>query len=253
LPLNFASFGHIERRFILGDTWITDLRHFLGDDGYVVSIPGKRLAQRLCQIVAMVTQQANDTPRHATLACRRRPRHQPCPGQIQAGFDGATSRIRWLCPRCGDNGWISGWQETHWDYGGRPALPTIRRVTYRWGLIRNLRERVGLPVTVLEGSAIPHEVVVAIHDNELLGTTGKFGDPAVGEPMQYDELTLEHAGGTDTMIVFNRAIMLFKTNEEFFVRFHRVACLIDDIGRPNTYKASSCQEEKNPLNGKGDL
>jgi hypothetical protein len=51
--------------------------------------------------------------------------------------------------------------------------------------------------------------------------------------MQYDELTIERAGGTNKIIVFNRAIMLFKTNEEFFVRFHRVACLIDDTGRPN--------------------
>jgi hypothetical protein len=70
-------------------------------------------------------------------------------------------------------------------------------------------------LVLLQAPAIPHEVVVAIHDNELLAISGEFGDPAVGEPMQYDELTVEHAGGSDTIIVFNRAIMLFNTNEGF--------------------------------------
>ena len=217
----------------MGDTLITDLRHFLGDDGNVVSFSGKRLAEYLCQIVATLTERADDGLRETSLACRRRPGRQPCPGHVQAGFDGPTSRIRWLCPSCGDNGWISGWHGTRWDKWNRAALPSIQGITYRRGLLHTLRGRDSLPVAVLQGTAIPRELVVAIHDNKLLGVAGEFGDPAVGEPMQYDELTIEHVSGTDTMVVFNRAIMLLHTNDDFFARFHRVACLIDDIGRPN--------------------
>ncbi len=216
----------------MGNTWITDLRHFLGDDGEVVAFRGRRLAEHLCQIVAAVTQEANESPRDPAPSCRRRPGHQRCPGRIQAGFDPPGSRINWLCPSCGDNGWISGWHGTRWDKGGRPALPAIRRVTYRRGLIRHLRESASLPAILLEAPDIPREVTVAIHDNDLLGISGEFGHPAAGDPIQYDELTIEHAAGSETMIVFNCAIMLFRTSEEFFVRFHRVACVIDRVGRP---------------------
>jgi hypothetical protein len=217
----------------MGNTWITDLRHFLGDDGDVAAFAGRRLALHLCQIVAAVTEKPAHSPRDTSLACRRRPGHQPCPGRIQAGFDGSTNRIRWLCPSCGDNGWISGWQATRWDHGQRPPRPTIRGITYRRGMIRTFRERAALPVALFQGASIPPQILDAIHDNDLFGVAGEFGDPDVGEPMQYDELTIDRAGGTDTIMVFNRAIMLFKTNDDFFVRFHRVACLIDDLRRPN--------------------
>lgn len=217
----------------MGDTWISDLRHFLADDGNVASFPGKGLAEHLCRIVGTVTLEPGTTLRATTLACRLRPGRQACPGRIQAGFDGATSRIRWLCPSCGDNGWISGWHGTQWDKGARGALPSIRQVSYRRGFIRTLDERSRLPVLLLKGTGIPREILVAIRDNDLLGVAGEFGNPDVGEPIQYDELTIEQDGGADTMIVFNRAIMLFKTTDEFFVRFHRVACLIDKLASPD--------------------
>jgi len=34
---------------------------------------------------------------------------------------------------------------------------------------------------------------VAIHDNELLGDTGEYGDPLVSDPLAYDELVIKHA------------------------------------------------------------
>ena len=103
-------------------------------------------------------------------------------------------------------------------------MPKIHRVTYRHGLVDDddLEDLTGLESVVLEGPAIPREVVVEIHDNDLLGATGEYGDPLVGDPLEYDELVIEHAGGTTEIVLYNRGIMLLTTNEEFYKRVHRV-------------------------------
>jgi hypothetical protein len=43
----------------------------------------------------------------------------------------------------------------------------------------------------------------------------------VGDPLEYDELTIEHAGGTTRIALYNRGIMLLTTNDEFHKRVHR--------------------------------
>ncbi len=83
--------------------------------------------------------------------------------------------------------------------------------------------------SVLEGPALSCEIIVAIHDNELLGAAGTYGDPLVGDPLQYDELVIEHAGGTTKITLYNRAIILFSTDEEFYKQVHRVCCAIDKV------------------------
>ena len=109
-------------------------------------------------------------------------------------------------------------------------MPKIHRVTYRHGLVSDvdLEDLTGLKSTVLEGPALSGEIVVAIHDNEILGAAGEYGDPLVGDPLEYDELVIEHAGGTTRIGLFNRGIMLLITNEEFYERVHRVCETIRD-------------------------
>ncbi len=109
-------------------------------------------------------------------------------------------------------------------------MPKIHRVIYRHGLVDDddLEDLTGLESVVLEGDAISREIVVAIYDNELLGAAGEYGDPLVGDPLEYDELTIEHAGGTTKIGLFNRGIMLLTTNEEFYKRVHRVCETIRD-------------------------
>ncbi|MBI2998034.1 MAG: hypothetical protein HYY46_06200 [Deltaproteobacteria bacterium] len=70
---------------------------------------------------------------------------------------------------------------------------------------------------------------MAIHDNQLLGAAGDYGDPLVGDPLQYDELVIEHAGGAKRIALYNRAIMLFTTEEEFYKQIHRVCCAIEKV------------------------
>jgi hypothetical protein len=108
-------------------------------------------------------------------------------------------------------------------------LPKIHRVTYRHGLVSDvdLEDLTGLKTVVLEGSSLSREIVVAIHDNELLGAAGEYGDPLVGDPLEYDELVIEHAGGTTKIALYNRGIMLLSTDEEFYKRVHRVCGTIE--------------------------
>ena len=212
---------------------VTDLRHFIGPDGDIAPLPGRRLAQHLCRIVSAVSGEASEELRDTSIPCRRRPGRKPCPGRVQAGFEVASGAIRWLCPSCGDNGWISGWQGSRWDQGERVGLPTIRRITYRGGLVRTRDGMDSLPTILLEGTEISRELIVALHDNALVGIAGKFGDDSVGIPIQYDELTIEHGDGTDTVVVFNRAIMLIHGGDDFFRRFHKVVGMIEDTRGPN--------------------
>ena len=38
-----------------------------------------------------------------------------CPGKLDISFDPNTDQIHWLCPECGDEGVVSGWEGLIWD------------------------------------------------------------------------------------------------------------------------------------------
>ena len=103
----------------------------------------------------------------------------------------------------------------------------VDKVTYRRGMLSDFDENSVLDATVLEGSAITRDIVVAIHDNELLGASGEYGNPRVGDPAQYDQLMIEHSGDVTEIVVYNRAIMLLYTKDEFYKQVHRVCCVIE--------------------------
>ncbi len=102
----------------MGNSWVVDLRHFLTDDGSLAEMPrpAMRLATYFGRIVRAVT--VRDKSSLATgIRCRRRPSQRPCPGEVIAFIDYQNgSAIVWSCPVCGDNGIISGWEGTLWDW-----------------------------------------------------------------------------------------------------------------------------------------
>ena len=53
------------------------------------------------------------------------------------------------------------------------------------------------------------EDVVALVDAHLLDLGGTYGVPEAGDPIQYDELRIEHDQGAVEIVVHNRAILLF--------------------------------------------
>src|SRR5438105_3974953 len=48
-----------------------------------------------------------------------------------------------------------------------------------------------------------------------------YGDPEAGDPIQYDALRIEHDQGAVEIVVYHRAILLFRTDSEAVRRVHR--------------------------------
>ena len=101
-------------------TWITDLTHFLDEDGNLADIPGPafRLAEYFTAMVAMASHPDPDIPSSFRVRCRRRPGRKPCAGLIEWDLDFETEDILWWCPVCGDNGSITNWKGSLWDLSG---------------------------------------------------------------------------------------------------------------------------------------
>ena len=99
----------------MADTWVADLTHFLRDGRLHPALPGsaRRLVEHLGAIVVAVTSVEPDEP--LGVRCRRRPGHKPCPGVIEGFVDPESKEICWCCVTCGDNGFISNWENTMWD------------------------------------------------------------------------------------------------------------------------------------------
>lgn len=102
----------------MGDTWVTDLSHFLDETGGIAPSkgPARRLAEHLTAIVSMISRPEIIPPPEFNVPCRRRPGRKPCTGMIEADLDPETEDVVWWCPVCGDNGYISNWKGTRWDF-----------------------------------------------------------------------------------------------------------------------------------------
>ena len=105
---------------------------------------------------------------------------------------------------------------------GGDSHESLRRVWYRRGFIENLTDRSSLHTSEFSSEDLPEDIAAGIRDNDLLDAGGVYGDPLVGEPLQIDELVLELGGRQIELTVYNRAVMLFQTNEDIYPRIHRV-------------------------------
>ena len=92
-------------------------------------------------------------------------------------------------------------------------MSRIERVSYRSGFVKRLRESRHLPAITFEAADLPEDVLTLV-DAHLLDHSGTYGDPNAGDPIQYDELHIEHDQGDVEIVVYNRAILLFFTDSE---------------------------------------
>ena len=112
-------------------TYVTDVRHFLDEDGTLPDLPGPvPLVLLLGSVVAWVTSHSPNRFPMTNVPCRRSPGRRRCLGEIRAVLDDEQSAIHWQCPLCGDNGVIYGWEGSPWDRS--PAahasrFPTLAR------------------------------------------------------------------------------------------------------------------------------
>ena len=98
----------------MGDTWITDMQHYLDEQGRMPSMSGPALsiALFLGSIVEWMTSAPLADINRTNVRCRRNPGRARCTGAIHAAYEENGEAIRWACPICGDNGCIRGWQDT---------------------------------------------------------------------------------------------------------------------------------------------
>src|SRR3954454_18406234 len=97
-----------------GEMFVSDLRHFLDlpDD---VPGPARRMAERLASIVRAATAGDAGSEWVSALSCDRRPGRRPCPGHLAVLRTDVPPSIAWWCTSCGDNGVISGWEQSAYD------------------------------------------------------------------------------------------------------------------------------------------
>src|SRR6266436_4155309 len=107
-------------------------------------------------------------------------------------------------------------------------MSRIERVSYRSGFVKRLRESRHLPAITFEEADLPEDVLTLV-DAHLLDLGGTYGRPEAGDPIQFDELRIEHDQGEVEIVVYHRAILLFTTDSETVRRIHEVCCRLDDL------------------------
>ena len=79
-----------------------------------------------------------------------------------------------------------------------------------------------------QGKGIPRRVRLAIESSRLLELEGRYGDPRVSSPVEYDHLVVETPDREIEIEVFNRGILLYTTGDQTLRRIDRVLCAILD-------------------------
>lgn len=94
--------------------YVADLRHFL-DLSPSTPGPARRMAEQLGVLVRAATAGDTGIAWTSELPCRRRPARRPCPGRMTVYRPEPPAEIRWECGVCGDQGVISGWEDSPYD------------------------------------------------------------------------------------------------------------------------------------------
>ena len=81
----------------------------------------------------------------------------------------------------------------------------IEWMSYRTGFVERLGEAAPLPAITIEAADLPEDVL-ALLDHHHLDLGGTYGGPQASDPIQYDELRIEHDEGDVEIVVYNCAI-----------------------------------------------
>jgi hypothetical protein len=79
----------------MADTWITDITHFLNEDGEIISEPSqaKVLAEYFAAIIMMASFPEPEYPPEYRVSCRRRPNRKPCQEEIAGWIEPESDDI----------------------------------------------------------------------------------------------------------------------------------------------------------------
>jgi len=113
-----ASESPLSQATAAGGTYVTDIAHYLGEDGELLSLPGpaRKLASFLTLLIdaatgTAATSTASDHFHDSSIRCRTK----ACTGSILTMLQQNGDEIAWHCSACGHNGVIRNWQGTKWN------------------------------------------------------------------------------------------------------------------------------------------
>ena len=105
----------------------------------------------------------------------------------------------------------------------------VERIEYRRGMLESGDKPDVLPFRTWSIAELSVDARNAIQEERILELAGVYGDPDVGDPVEYDHLKLVGPEGVVEIEFFNRGITLFMTDDERFRRIHRVLCKLGRI------------------------
>jgi hypothetical protein len=96
--------------------YVSDLTHFVDDQGRAVSGPLGKLGRYLGLIVESASLMKEGATGYIPLRCGNPVRRKRCTGQLTAGL-AARDSIEWACPLCGEAGHLTHWSGSEFDLG----------------------------------------------------------------------------------------------------------------------------------------
>jgi hypothetical protein len=104
--------------------WVIDIRHLLDETLSGPGIPRLKFkVQKLAEIITYATGREAGTSVDVQPRCWRKPQRKACPGTLEITLNPHGKQIHWICPECGDEGVLTGWDGLIWDMTGFGSKP----------------------------------------------------------------------------------------------------------------------------------
>jgi hypothetical protein len=151
---------------------VSDLRHFLDLPDHTPA-PALRLADHLRDIVRAATAGEQGAGWVSALPCRRRPGNRRCQGRIRVQCADGQAPIGWECTGCGDQGTVSGWQDTPYDLkdGRGGSAGTAQDISVPDDVVASLRETLLLDTdceaVIYAARTVSGRIVLSATDEQL--------------------------------------------------------------------------------------
>ncbi|MDY0298097.1 MAG: hypothetical protein RB296_12355 [Acidobacteriota bacterium] len=102
------------------------------------------------------------------------------------------------------------------------------QLEYRRGMLTAGMQPDDLPIRIWKEEEVPTEALALVYAEGLLELGGVYGDPDMGDPVEYDYLRLVLGNHSVEITVFNRGITLFTSDDEKVISIHRVLSKLID-------------------------
>ncbi len=154
------------------------LQSTLAEDGSLLVLREKdrKLVYYWGRIAYHATNFATNIADPLPVLCRRRPGGVPCESQLfsrEYGQESGSPTIYWYCPRCGDEGTLTGWEGTAFDFfeheGGMLEEPLVLTINLNeWRMLQQLHQPPKLVLSLLFGAQI------GMAGGQLTGSRSEF-------------------------------------------------------------------------------